>query len=65
MIKDNSELKKFERDFIKNSNISLEKKYKILDSLYKEARTLGKFKSDNPLDGIELKIKIARVINSV
>ena len=65
MVKKNSELKKFEHDFIKKSEINIEKNLEILDSLYREAIFLDRFKTDNPLDGIESRIKIARTVNSV
>jgi hypothetical protein len=36
-----------------------------VDALYKEAVTLGIIPLKNPLDGIEVDLKIAKVINRV
>ncbi len=37
----------------------------IVDALYKEAVTLGALPLKDPLEGIDIAIKIARVVNSV
>jgi len=37
----------------------------LLDSLYKEARALSVFPLQDPLSGLEIDIKIAKVVNSV
>lgn len=59
------EFDKFEREWIKKEPVDLEKNFQILSALYKEARALGLFPLKNPLEGIELDLKIARVVNSV
>lgn len=65
MISNYNKWKKFENNYKKKEKMSIKKKFKILDSLYKEALELKVFKEKNPLSGIEVKIRIAKVINSV
>ncbi len=42
-----------------------EKKFAILDGLYREAVLLGVFPLKDPLEGLEVDIKLARALNSV
>jgi ribosomal 50S subunit-associated protein YjgA (DUF615 family) len=65
MVKDYKKLKKFENELILNSKVDIEKNYKILDAMYREAVELGVFPLKNLLEGIEIDIKIAKAINSV
>jgi len=65
MIKDRKRLQRFERELLKKGSPDYNKNLKIIESLLKEAIFLGALPSKNPLDGIEVKVKIARTINSV
>lgn len=65
MISNYKKWNKFENNYKKKEKMSIKEKFKILDSLYKEALELKVFKEKNPLSGIEVKIRIAKVINSV
>ena len=65
MIKDQKLWKQFERDMIKKEELSLEQKYKILNAMLQEALRLGVLPLDNPLEGIEVDIRIARIVNAV
>ena len=65
MVKNSSKLKQFEDNFIRQDKSDITKNLRLLDSLYKEARALSVFPLQNPLEGIEIDIKIAKVINSV
>jgi transcriptional regulator with XRE-family HTH domain len=60
-----SELLKFERDFLREEKVDIVRNFHIVEALYKEAVTLGIIPLKNPLDGIEVDLKIAKVINSV
>ena len=60
-----SELLKFECDFLRKEKVDVVKNLHIVDALYNEAVTLGIMPLKNPLDGIEVDLKIAKVINSV
>lgn len=65
MIKDRKLLEAFERKFQAEDRIDLKTKYKILDALYQEAVHLGVFPLKDPLEGIEVDIRVAKVINAV
>ena len=64
MIRKN-EFQKFEMELVKREKVDIERNFHIVDALYKEAVTLGIIPLKNPLDGIEVDLKIAKVINSV
>ena len=64
MIKDYKYLKKFEDNLIKKDKLSYEQKLKIFEAMWEEAITLGVFPLKNPLEGIEIDIQIARIVNS-
>jgi len=59
------ELEKFELDFLRKEKADLLRNFHIVEALYQEAVTLGIIPLENPLDGIEVDLKIAKVINSV
>lgn len=63
MIKDLDTWKKWEMEFKQKERLDIYQKFKIFDALYEEAKMLGKFPPDNPLDGIERKIRMARILN--
>ena len=65
MIKNPEKIRKFENDLIRNEKVDIQKNFQIFEAMYKEAVDLGALPLKNPLEGIEIKIKIARVINSV
>ncbi len=58
-------LQKFELDFLKKEKVDMVRNFRIAEALYREAVTLGIFPLKDPLDGIEVDLKIARVVNSV
>lgn len=65
MIKNPGQMKAFNDRLIRNDPIDIFKNFSLLDSLYKEALALGVFPLKKPLSGIEIDIKIAKVLNSV
>ena len=64
MVRKGKILEKFEKDLMKRTKPDYKKNLKIFDELYKEARILGKIPAKNPLEGIEVQIRIARILNS-
>jgi len=60
-----SELSKFERDFLRNEKVDIARNFHLVEALYKKAVSLGIIPLKNPLDGIEVDLKLARVVNSV
>jgi hypothetical protein len=65
MVKNTPRLKEFEDEYARGQKPDLVQNLKILDQLYKEAKTLSVFPPKDPLSGIDIDIKIAKVINSV
>jgi hypothetical protein len=63
MINDRSRLSSQDAFSRASDNLSLSQKYKILESLYHEARMMGHFTMDDLLNGIEADIHLAAVLN--
>jgi hypothetical protein len=61
----NSEFQKFEIEFVRRAKVDIMRNFHIVDALYNEAVALGIIPLKNPLDGIEVDLKIAKVVNSV
>jgi len=59
------EFQTFEIEFLRNEKLDLKKKFKILEALYKEAVALGVFPLRDSLEGLDVDIRIAKVVNSV
>ena len=64
-VRKRSELLKFELDFLREEKVDIVRNFHIVEALYKEAVTLGIIPLKNPLDGIEVDLKIAKVVNRV
>jgi hypothetical protein len=65
MIKDYEKLNNFEKELLRKTPVNIKENFQIMESLYNEAKILGIFPLKNPLEGIEIDIKIAKVVNSV
>lgn len=65
MIKNSKYLRKFEIEYIKKNKVNILQNFKLMDYMYNEAVELGVFPLENPLEGIEVDIKIAKVVNNV
>lgn len=65
MIINYQKLKKFENELIKKEKTDIIRNFQIVDSLYNEAVALNIIPLKNPLDGIEIDIKIAKMVNGV
>jgi hypothetical protein len=65
MIKNPEIVKKFEDDFLRNGEkLSYTQCRRLFDSMWNEAVALGLFPPKEPLEGIEVDLKIARVLHS-
>lgn len=53
----------WENRWIANDRLMLEQKFRILNGMYEEARSLGVFPPKDPLEGIDHKIYFARALN--
>jgi hypothetical protein len=63
MIRNAKLLEKFERDQIRKSKPDYFQNLRIFESLYEEAMHLGIFPLNDPLEGIEVDINLARALN--
>lgn len=67
MIKYGKQLKKFETDFITGhigeGKLSRRAALKIFEAMWREAIALDALPSENPLEGIEVDIRIAKTLN--
>ena len=64
MIRDAHALRCFEDDFMKKEpRPSFREALQLFESMWKEGITLGILPLSNPLEGIEVDIEIARVLN--
>lgn len=64
MIRDNKILKEFEDDLARKERLSYERALGIFEALWQEAVDLGVLPLKDPMEGIEVKIKLARILNS-
>jgi hypothetical protein len=54
----------FEKKLLRKERVDIKRNFQIMNALYKEAVTLGIFPLKDPLEGLEVDIKIAKVVNS-
>ncbi len=59
------EFREFERTLLRKEKINIKRNIKIVEALYKEAVALGVFPLSDPLDGLDVDLRIAKVVNSV
>lgn len=65
MVKNTSKLRAFEDDYMRRDKPNFWQNLQLIDQLYEEAKALSVFPPQDPLTGLDIDIKIARVINSV
>ena len=59
------EFREFELEFLRKEKIDIKRNIKIMEALYMEAVALGVIPLRDPLDGLDVTIRIAKVVNSV
>jgi len=64
MIKNAELLERFEYKQLKKETLSYRDALKIYESMWLEAKALGILPLKNLMDGIEVKIRISRILNS-
>jgi hypothetical protein len=65
MVKNAAALERFETEFIRNEPADLGRNLAIVEALAQEAVALGVFPRQDPLEGIETIIRVARAVNRV
>lgn len=65
MIRNSHILREFEDSYVRGEGqISQEKAFKIFSAMWDEAMRLGKIPFPDPLAGIDIDIKVTRILNS-
>ena len=59
------EFEKFRLTFLRKDKTTISNNSKIVEALYNEAVALGVIPPKNPLDGLDVDLRIAAVINRV
>jgi len=65
VIKNPRELQRFENTLIRKGDTNPSMNFELVEAMYEEALSLGVFPLKNKLDGIEVDLRIAKVVNSV
>lgn len=59
------EFQKFEFALLREEKIDIRRNFRIVEALHKEALVLCATRLKNPLDGLDVDLRIAKVINCV
>ncbi len=59
------EFREFELTLLRKEKIDIKRNFEIVEALYKEAVTLGVIPLRDPLEGLDVDLKVAKVVNSV
>ena len=65
MVKDKAALERFELDHMRRTPPDYRQNLAIVEALAEEARSLGTFRREDPLEGIETVIRVARTVNGI
>lgn len=63
MIKNPEKWEAWERDYKRSQPHGVQRNLKIADDLFDHARKMGALHRDDPLEGLETIIRIARIVN--
>jgi len=65
MIKDSGLLEQFEREELKKESLDYKSALEIFEGMWLEGMALGVLPLKDPLEGIDVDIRIARILNHV
>ncbi|MBE0569554.1 MAG: hypothetical protein IH576_02840 [Deltaproteobacteria bacterium] len=65
MIRDAEALRRFEDDLARGEKSDFALNLRLVDSLHREAARLGVFPRKDPMDGIEVALRVAKALNLV
>ena len=63
MIKKTKRLQQFEKEFVQKNSLSHLQALKLLDGMWEMGMALGVLPPDDPWEGIEVDIRVARIVN--
>ena len=64
MINDAGALKRFEDSLIRERKLSYPQSLRLFEAMWQEGVALGVLPSKDPLEGIEVDMRISRIVNS-
>ena len=62
MVRDWGEMERFEWEFQRRERLTLEQRFKIFSAMVEHARAMGVFPLNDPLEGIEKDIELAKIL---
>jgi hypothetical protein len=65
VITNREKVEQFEREYVRSRETDYRENLRIFEALHREALSLGALPLKDPLEGLEVDIMMARVINSV
>ncbi len=65
MIRNYKKWRLFERQLKRRQKVNSDNNFRIFDALYKEAVELNILPVKNPLEGLDVKIRVAKAVNNV
>ncbi|OGW83790.1 MAG: hypothetical protein A3C47_04800 [Omnitrophica bacterium RIFCSPHIGHO2_02_FULL_51_18] len=54
---------KWEKSFLRNEPPDYVRNSRLMESMYQEARSMGVFSKLDPLEGLDVKIRTAKILN--
>lgn len=65
MIRNGEKLARFEADYLKQAGVDYARNLSIMDAMWEEAVALGVLPPEDPMEGIEVDLRVARIVNGV
>lgn len=65
MVRNPERLRRFEDEWVRRQPPALRRNLAIVEALAREAARLGVFRRQDPLEGVETVIRVARAVNRV
>jgi len=65
MVRNAAALERFELELLRREPVDFRRNLAIVEALAEEARSLGVFRRQDPLEGLETVIRVARAVNCV
>ncbi len=63
MIKDVAFWEAWEQEYLRSEPVDFRRNLAMMDAMYEHARLLGAIPRTDPLEGVEVKIRLAKVLN--
>ena len=65
MIKDVDAWNEWEREYRRNQPVDFHQNLKIMEAMFEHAKAMGALRDPKSLDGLEVRIRIAKAVNAV